>query len=185
MGVLSMTIMTGNAVQTDAGRTILNSTGNVIQCVQVDSTSIWVNSNTRNTEYDMVSPFGDGSLSITPTYSGNRLLFMSTMHMGNGQTWRSTAFRTYYRIGSGGSWVNFSGGFGGITWSNTSGTCIAVWNQFLLPTLNTTSTVYFKLTFVEHADGGDLRLNDNNNSGSLGSNLANANSNMTVWEISA
>ncbi len=179
-----MTIMTGTNIQNNSGRTVLNQTGNVLQVAQVNVTGLFTNSNTRNTEYDMPSSLGDGSFTITPTYASSRLLFMSTVHMGDSLTWRSTSYRTYYKIGSG-SWVNFSGGFGGILWANTNGCCIGVWNQFLLPSLSTTSPVYFKLTFVEHNDGGELRLNDNNNSGSLGSNLGNVNSNITVWEMAA
>ena len=179
-----MTIMTGSAITTDAGRTLLQTTGNVIQCAQVNYTTVFQVDRTRNTEYDMPGVLGDGSLSITPTSAGSRLLFSATIHEGNSGTWRSTGFRTYYKIGAG-SWTQFFGGFGGITWINTQGLSIPIWTQFLLPSLNTTSTVYFKLTYVENINGGDLRINDNNNTNSAGSNLANCNSNLTVWEISA
>lgn len=179
-----MTIMTGTAITTNAGRTILNQTGNVIQCVQYNYPSLYTNSSTRNTEYDMPGVLGDGTATITPSYSSNRILIMHQISLGNELTWRSTGFRTYYKIGAG-SWVNYTGGFAGITYANTTGCCITIHQNYLLSSLNTTSTVAFKLTFVEHNDGGNMRLNDNNNTGSLGSNLANTSSSITIWEIAA
>jgi hypothetical protein len=180
-----MSTIKTNSIQTVAGKTILQGTGSILQVVQYGYSSVYENT-AQNTEYDMPGVLGDGTASINPINSSSRILFSAVMHCGQEDTWRGNFFKTFYKIGSG-SWTQFNGGFAQINYvASTNGLMNSVTTEFLLSSLSTTSTVYFKITQIGHANGGYLHLNQNNttNSGAA-NNTVSTTSTITLKEISA
>lgn len=180
-----MSTLKTNLIQTTGGKTLLQSTGSILQIVQYGYSAVYENT-TANSEYDMPGVLGDGTASINPINASSRILFSAVMHCGQEDTWRGNFFRTYYKIGSG-SWTQFNGGFAQINYvASYNGLMNSVTTEFLLTSLNTTSTVYFKITQTGHANGGYLHLNQNNTTNSTtANNTVLTTSTITLKEISA
>jgi len=178
-----MTILKVNAIQNTSGTSYLPSTGTIIQSVQYEYRDVFENS-AVNSEYDLPSPLGDGSASITPLNSSSRILFSSVIHGGLETTWRNNFFKCFYITGSG-SWTQFTA-FAHYTWVTTNGLMNSVGTEFLLTSLSTTSAVAFKITQIGHANGGALHLNQNNFTDSTSANnTTKCSSTITLSEISA
>jgi hypothetical protein len=160
-----MSTLYTNAIQTTTGR----SWNMHLQTKMVSYTTVY--EYLSNTEADLPSPLGDGSANITPTVSTNRILVEYVMNCGTEVTWRANAFRLYYKITSGGSWTLVNGGGSVATfYCNTAGMSNPAVASFLMPALNTLSTIYFKLTHDGHDSGGELYLNQNNNTADTSNN---------------
>jgi len=175
-----MSTLKTNAILDSRGNTMMKK-GGIIQIVQYSYSTVF--ERLSNGGWDaMPGVLGNGSASITPRFSDSRILFSTHLHCGNENTWRANLFRTYYRIG-GGSWVQFQGGLGSVNYGNTNGVCNTVCNEYLLPTLSTTSAVTFKMEFYGHDSGGYLHLNQNSVNGSSSGNDSGSASTITLKEV--
>ena len=67
---------------------------------------------------------------------------------------------------------------------NTNGIARTLKSTYLLGTLNTTSTVYFKIQHIGHQSGGYLHLNLNSTSGSGSGNQGSVASSIFLQEVS-
>ena len=135
-------------------------------------------------EAALPAPLGDGSATITLTSPTNRILVEYVMNCGTELTWRANAFRLFYRI-AGGAWIQVNGGGSVATfWCNTAGMSNPAVASFLMPVLNTTSEVGFRLTHDGHDNGGELYLNQNSTVNSTSAvNTFNLNSTIMLYEI--
>lgn len=179
-GTSGQFLSTGGSGANPSWATIISK---VVQVQQVSYSSVY--ENTASGQYDLPSPLGDWSASITPVYANSRILFQMNMQIGQEDTWRYGGLRSYFRI-NGGSANNFGGGaYGGAYISGVSGVCSAASSSFLMSSLNTTQPVQFKVTWDGHNDGGTLHLNQNTTGGSTTSNNndTNVSSTITLWEI--
>ena len=176
--------LTANGITSGTGTTMLNSSGTPLQFLQ--STYSTVTEVTGNqTEYDMPGVLGNGTFSITPTNSSTKFLFQFVLSQGQEDTWRHQAYRFYYKVGAGGSWININGTTGYSWISGSSGHLTTHRNQVLF-NHNTTSTVYFKVTGNNHGNGDTLHLNQNNTTNDTGNNNnCQTSSSLSVWEFSA
>ena len=179
-----MSTVKANAILRPADDKVLfRKSGAIVQVKRAAYYTTEYNNTSQNSLYDLPSPLGDGSASITPYFSNSRILFTAVLQPGCETTWRANFFRTYYKIGSG-SWTQFSGGFGSTLWCNTNGVARTLKSTFMLASLNTTSTVYFKISHIGHQSGGYLHLNLNSTSGSGSGNQGTCLSAMYVQEVS-
>ena len=179
-----MSTLKTNAILRPADdRVLFRKSGAIIQSKRIAYYTSEYNNTSQNSLFDLPGDLGDGSASITPYFSNSRLLFTAVLQIGNETTWRANYFRTYYKIGSG-SWVQFNGGFSSVLWSNRNGVARTLKSSFYLGSLNTTSTVYFKISHIGHQSGGYLHLNLNSTSGSGSGNQGSCLSAMYVQEVS-
>jgi hypothetical protein len=173
-----MASLTASGVTNSSGRLILNGAVtnpcSVLQVVAGDYSSVFQQQPGAIVTYDMPGILGDGSFNITPSSTTSKILFQWTAQIGHEDTWRSNHITTYYKIGAGGSWTQFFGGGGSMTYISGNNTgCRTCGNQFLL-SLNTTSTVYFKLQIYGHeGESGYIHLNQNNNTNTTSDSNAN------------
>lgn len=184
-----MASLTSSGVTNSSDRLILNAgaanPATVLNVQFINYTAVWEQLPGGVTTYDMPGNLGDGTLNITPISTSSRLLFSWTAAIGHEDTWRSNFITTFYKIGSG-SWTQFYGGGGSCNYisGNNAGarTC---GNQFLL-SLNTTSTVYFKMQIFGHSgESGYIHLNKNKNTNSTSNDNDNSMSTtMMVMELS-
>jgi hypothetical protein len=172
-----MASLTASGVTNSSGRLILNGAAtnpcSVLQVVGDSYSSVWQVQPGTVVTYDMPGVLGDGTFSITPSSTASKILFNWTAQIGHEDTWRSNFITTFYKIGSG-SWTQFYGGGGSMTYiqSNNTG-CRTCGNQYLL-SLSTTSTVYFKLQICGHSgESGYVHLNQNNNTNTTSDSNAN------------
>jgi hypothetical protein len=175
--------LTATGLTDGNGRPLLNGSGTPLQFLQSTYTSVWENSSSGS-EYDLVGVLGDGTFSITPTSSSSTLLFQFVLSQGQEDTWRHQSYKFYYKIGSGGSWVNFYGTTGYV-WISGSNGHLATHRAQTLISPATTTTVYFKVTANNHVNGNTLHLNQNNTSDTgANNNSCQTTSSMNVWEFS-
>jgi hypothetical protein len=176
-------ILTATGVTDGNGRPLLNGSGTPLQFIQSAYTSVYENSSSQS-EYDLPGALGDGSFGITPTSSSSTLLFQFVLAQGQEDTWRHQSYRFYYKIGSGGSWVNFYGTTGYVWIVSNSGSLNSHRAQTLINPA-TTTTVYFKVTANNHGNGNTLHLNQNNsNASTANNNEGQVSSSVNVWEFS-
>lgn len=179
-----MSTLKTNAILRPADdRVLFRKAGAIVQAKRAAYYTSEYNNTSQNSLYDMPGNLGDGSASITPYFSSSRILFTSVLQCGGETTWRANFFRTYYKIGSG-SWTQFAGGSSSIIWCNTQGVARTLKSTYLLGTLNTTSTVYFKIQHIGHQSGGYLHLNLNSTSGSSSGNQGSVASSIFLQEVS-
>jgi hypothetical protein len=73
-----MSTLKTNAIQTVAGKPILNSTGSILQVVQSICKTTW-SSSSDGTSFYQVTPY---TATITPSSSTSKILVMMQMHIG-------------------------------------------------------------------------------------------------------
>ena len=98
-----MSTLKTNAIQTVAGKPILNSTGSILQVVQtskIDTSAVAVSANTYN-EFD--SGF---RVSITPSSSSNKILIGADVT--GAQTTGSVRYKFQFSTNGGSSWSDVS-----------------------------------------------------------------------------
>ena len=178
-----MSTVNTNAILRSADeRVIFRKAGAIIQAKRAAYYTSEYNNTSQNSLYDMPGNLGDGTASISPHFANSRILFTSTLQCGCETTWRANFFRTYYKIGSG-SWTQFEGTSSSMMWCNNQGVARTVKNTYLLSSLNTTSTVYFKIMHIGHQSGGYLHLNLNSTSGSGSGNQGSVASCIFLQEV--
>lgn len=184
-----MASLTGNTITNASGRSILNASATnpntVLQIQFYSYTPVWELQPGVVVVYDMPGQLGDGTFNITPSSTTSRLLFSWTFACGHEDTWRSNFITTYYKIGSGGSWVNFAGGGGSCNWISGNNTGARTAGRQFLLSLNTTSQVFFKLQIYGHdGESGYIHLNKNKNTNSQSNdNDNNMSSTIMVMEL--
>jgi len=161
-------------IQNTSGKTYVTSigiqAGAILQVQQYSYTSVYEDT-VQNTEQNLPGVLGDGTASITLNNTKSRILFTAVIQNGQEDTWRGNFYRTYYGFSSGGVTSQFFGGFGGLSYiASNNGGLITNITEYLLPCLNTASTVYFKMTRTGHANGGYIHLNQNNTTNSTAAN---------------
>ena len=176
-----MTILQVDSIRNAAG-TVHNT---CVQLVQFSSTSVF--ESTVTTEYDLPSPFGDFSMSITPRYTNSVFHINYVMQCGQEDTWRGNGFRLYFRIGTGGAVTQYSaGGAYGYTWvQGSNGNSNPAVANFIFPSQGTLTPIFFKLTQDGHDNGAFLHLNQNNqtNGDTGANNTVRLASTFTIMEI--
>ena len=177
------TLNTEKIVRPADDRVLFRKSGAILQAKRISYYTSAYDNTAQNSLYDLPGDLGDGTAGITPYFSNSRLLFTAVLQLANETTWRSNFFRTYYKIGSG-SWVQFNGGFSSVMWSNRNGVARTIKSTFYLGSLNTTSTVYFKISQIGHQSGGYLHLNQNSTSNNGSGNQGSCLSAMYVQEVS-
>jgi len=157
--------------------------GSIVQVLQWSYNSVYENF-AQNSEYALPSPFGDGSMAITPSNANNKIRVQAQINCGQEDTWRANYFKFYYAIGGGGS-THFGGASAIGYIENHSGGMTSIYFDYLL-SLNTTSSVAIRVNQVGSANGGYLHLNQNNysNAGN-NNNTINAYTTVTLTEITA
>jgi len=173
-----MSNIRANSFQTPSGR----QWNTPLQTRVFNYTSVYEQLNAS--EADLPSPLGDGTASITLTSLTNRVLVEYVINCGTEVTWRANAFRLYYRIASG-AWTLVNGGGSVATfYCNTAGMSNPAVASFLMPVLNTASAIGFKLTHDGHDSGGELYLNQNNNTANTANNnTCGLNSTIMLFEV--
>ena len=165
-----MSTVNTNAILRSADeRVIFRKSGSIIQSKRAAYYTSTYQNTSQGSLYDMPGNLGDGTASISPHFANSKILFTSLIQCGCETTWRGNYFRTYYKIGSG-SWTQFEGTSASIMWCNTNGVARTIKSSYLLPSLSTTSTVYFKISHIGHQSGGYLHLNENSTTGSNSGN---------------
>ena len=142
-----------------------------LQVVQYQYTSVYEQLG-PSSEYDMPGLLGDGSMVIVPFLSNSRIMVRYIMHGGQEDTWRGNLYRLYYKI-AGSNWIQvIGGGASSLAFiSGNNGGSSPCYCNFLMPSLNTTSPINFKLTHDGHdGSSGYLHLNQNNNTNSQAAN---------------
>lgn len=177
------TVKTNSILRPADDRVLFRKAGAIVQVKRAAYYTSEYNNTSQNSLYDLPGALGDGTASITPHFSNSRILFTAVIQTGCETTWRANYFRTYYKIGSG-SWTQFSGGFGSTLYCNTDGVARTHKSTYMLSSLNTTSTVYFKISQIGHQSGGYLHLNLNSTSGSGSGNQGSVASTIFLQEIS-
>jgi hypothetical protein len=175
-----MTTLQVDSIRNVAG-TLLNT---CVQLVQFSSTSVF--ESTATTEFDMPSPFGDFSMSITPRYANSVFHINYVMQCGQEDTWRGNGFRLYYRVGSGGSVIQHTaGGAYGYTWTSSwNGNMNPAVANFIFPSQGSLTPIFFKLTQDGHDNGAFLHFNQNNNTNTgAANNFVSVASTFTIMEI--
>lgn len=159
-----MSTLRANSIQTIDGR----SWNTPLQTKIYSYTSVYEQLNAS--EAALPSPLGDGTASIVLLNPTNRILVEYVMQCGTETTWRANAFRLYYRI-AGGAWNLVNGGGAVATfYCNTAGMSNPAMACYLMPVLNTSSAVDFRITHDGHDNGGELYLNQNNNTNNTAAN---------------
>ena len=177
------TVKTNAILRPADDRVYFRKSGAIVQAVRSAYYTSEYNNTSQNSLYDLPGNLGDGTAGITPYFSNSRILFTAVLQIGCETTWRANFFRTYYKIGSG-SWTQFNGGFGSTLYCNRQGVARTTKSTFMLGTLNTTSTVYFKISQIGHQSGGNLHLNLNSTSNSGSGNQGSVLSSIYLQEVS-
>jgi hypothetical protein len=76
-----MSIIKTNAIQTTAGKPILNSTGSILQVVQTVKTDTWGQATANGTTWYPITGF---TAAITPTSNSNKILVQGNLHLSTG-----------------------------------------------------------------------------------------------------
>ena len=148
-----MSTLKTNQIQTISAKPILNSSGSILQVVQLTYASKSTNAS--------ISAFTDtpfGTLSITPSSSTNKILLSTTF--GYGISAGTTCFFRFTRNGTpvGTSGVDYNGSFG------TGGSSNDAWRECVsfeyLDSPATTSPLSYKIQFLPYDTGRTVYWND-------------------------
>lgn len=140
-----MSTIKTNAIQTTAGKPILNSTGSILQVVQTLKTNSFSATSTGNNVWVDITGL---SATITPSSTSNKILIMYTVYSSHG----AVTYGRSLRLNRNGSAIAV-GDLSGSTPQATSnaymaynGSCVAETNQ-VLDSPSSTSALTYKLQF--------------------------------------
>jgi hypothetical protein len=105
-----MSTLKTNAIQTVAGKPILNSTGSILQVVHTQLTTSFSGTSTQTGTGYYIDVTGL-SATITPTSSSNRILILTNMYIGN--TTSGQGYQQHFRIKRNGTAIILGAGEGG------------------------------------------------------------------------
>lgn len=104
-----MSTLKTNAIQTVAGKPILNSTGSVLQVVHTTLTTSFTGTSVQTGEGYYIDVTGL-SATITPTSSSNKILILTNMYIG--KTTVASSYQQHFRIKRNGSAIILGAGEG-------------------------------------------------------------------------
>ena len=105
-----MSTLKTNAIQTVAGKPILNSTGSILQVVHTQLTTSFSGTSTQTGTGYYIDVTGL-SATITPTSSSNKILILTNMYIGNTTT--GQGYQQHFRIKRNGTAIILGAGEGG------------------------------------------------------------------------
>jgi hypothetical protein len=146
-----MSTIKTNAIQTVAGKPILNSTGSILQVVQTAKTDTSAYAATANTYAEFDSAF---RVSITPSSSSNKILIGADV--SGGQTTGSLRYKFQFSTNGGSSWSDVSPiantvsshGIGHFVYAvNADGNQAVTCSMTILHSPATTSAIIYRVLF--------------------------------------
>ena len=163
--------------------------GQIIQVRNYMYTDIYEDSTTS--ERDLPGILGNGLAGIKTHSNRNWIQFEATIQAGQNDTWRTTGYRVYYRVGQSGSWNALNNAaFTATTYiEGTSGhsrstSTIARFDPAAGSSASVGDNVYFKISFEGHNDGNGLHINKNSASNTTAQeNSYSVASTMTLSEL--
>ena len=105
-----MSTLKTNAIQTTAGKPILNSTGSILQVVHTEKTNSFSGTSVQTGTGYYIDVTGL-SATITPTSSSNKILILTNMYIGNNAA--SLGYQQHFRIKRNGTAIILGAGEGG------------------------------------------------------------------------
>ncbi len=146
-----MSTIKTNAIQTVAGKPILNSTGSILQVVQTAKTDTTAYAATANTYAEFDSAF---RVSITPSSSSNKILIGADVT--GAQTTGSVRYKFQFSTNGGSSWSDVSPiantvsshGIGHFVYAvNADGNQAVTCSMTILHSPATTSAIIYRVLF--------------------------------------
>jgi hypothetical protein len=105
-----MSTLRANAIQTIAGKPIVNSTGSILQVVHTPMTDSFTGTSTQTGTGFYIDVTGL-SATITPSSTGNRILILTNMYVG--KTTTGSSYQQHFRIKRNGTPIILGAGEGG------------------------------------------------------------------------
>jgi hypothetical protein len=105
-----MSIIKTNAIQTVAGKPILNSTGSILQVVHTEKTNSFTGTSSQTGTGYYIDVTGL-SASITPTSTTSKILILTNMYIG--KTTTAQSYQQHFRIKRNGTPIILGAGEGG------------------------------------------------------------------------
>ena len=164
-----MAKLKANSVTDTSGNQYGFRNGQIIQVRNYVYTDIY--EDTTTSERDLPGILVNGLAGIKTDSNRNHIQFEATIHAGQNDTWRTTGFRVYWRVGQSGSWnalnsANFTSTtyISGSHGHSRSTSTIAQFDPVAGSSASVGDNVYFKISFEGHNDGNGLHINKNHSS---------------------
>jgi len=177
-----MSTIKTNAIQTTAGKPILNSTGSILQVVQTLKTNTFSATSTGNNVFVDITGL---SATITPSSTSNKILVMYTVYSGHS----SSTYGRSLRLNRNGTAIAVGDLSGSIPQATSNAyisyqfSCVAETHQ-VLDSPSSTSAQTYKLQFSSENTNLTYYVNIPGNTSTLDGRSATTVSSITLMEIS-